>query len=531
MKRGGLLFVFGLFLIFVLVGMVSGNIAADAASCTGTVLFSISGSSNAHAAVPSDTAYTNVSCFDGETVTVNETGTEGSTFLRLSGLTNAHVGNPGTTYAINLSSPDFSCTYNASSNGCDSGTCVASVSGMSNAHVGECFGPNSYTTLLCCQLGVPSDICGDGLVTGTEICDIGIDGIPGNSDDNVGAETCVSQGYDSGNLYCSIGCGSYDTSSCIFNNPTAYWSRNGGLPQIDKANLGETIFMIFTNANGLTVGNSIGFDIYEDDPGSAGFIRTINGEVYDSGGGILQANATWAISVQDLEKAKESSLDPPLEGFYFIVNGNTSNNLEVIEDFVMPTHCSNYVDEVSCNSFNPSVATTSVHDQYGGEPHHIQCGTAGLPNGCDERTSCSCFWNSSSSECGAEFDIYETNCPSGINYPSEVGLCASYANTGDTCDEDGFLTYSWRSDWSWGIDNPSDPSMSGDPLYIRDENGEWHYDPEKRSLACVDGSNAIPCPPSVQLPFFTWINLIIAVIVFLIIYSALDSVKKTKKKK
>ncbi|MCH7850131.1 MAG: hypothetical protein IH845_00630 [Nanoarchaeota archaeon] len=54
-------------------------------------------------------------------------------------------------------------------------------------------------------------VCGDGVVNGSEICEVGI----------LGGATCVSQGFDSGVLNCSANCLSYDTSSCVVasNNP------------------------------------------------------------------------------------------------------------------------------------------------------------------------------------------------------------------------------------------------------------------------------------------------------------------------
>ncbi len=63
--------------------------------------------------------------------------------------------------------------------------------------------------------GPPATVCGDGAINGTEVCECGIDGICGNSDDDTGTDTCITLGYVSGDLTCSPDCLSFDTSSCV----------------------------------------------------------------------------------------------------------------------------------------------------------------------------------------------------------------------------------------------------------------------------------------------------------------------------
>ncbi len=50
----------------------------------------------------------------------------------------------------------------------------------------------------------PTQYCGDGIREGTEICD-GAD---------LGGESCLSQGFDTGNLACNFDCQSFDASGC-----------------------------------------------------------------------------------------------------------------------------------------------------------------------------------------------------------------------------------------------------------------------------------------------------------------------------
>ncbi|MCD4759438.1 hypothetical protein K8R33_00950, partial [archaeon] len=56
--------------------------------------------------------------------------------------------------------------------------------------------------------------CGDGVREGGEQCDAGVDLIFGTSDDDIGIATCVSEGFDSGDLACESGCTTFDTSGC-----------------------------------------------------------------------------------------------------------------------------------------------------------------------------------------------------------------------------------------------------------------------------------------------------------------------------
>jgi hypothetical protein len=51
----------------------------------------------------------------------------------------------------------------------------------------------------------PEDSCGDNTKDVGEVCD-GTD---------LDGEDCVSQGFVSGTLACSVGCGSFDTSGCV----------------------------------------------------------------------------------------------------------------------------------------------------------------------------------------------------------------------------------------------------------------------------------------------------------------------------
>jgi hypothetical protein len=58
--------------------------------------------------------------------------------------------------------------------------------------------------------------CGDGNIeTPNEVCECGSDGLCGTADDLLGGETCVTQGFESGTLYCSSDCREFDRSNCV----------------------------------------------------------------------------------------------------------------------------------------------------------------------------------------------------------------------------------------------------------------------------------------------------------------------------
>ncbi len=114
------------------------------------------------------------------------------------------------------------------------------------------------------------------------------------------------------------------------------------------------------------------------------------------------------------------------------------------------------------------------------------------------------------------FDI--TGCMPLETYTSKIGKCNYNENTDDNCD-DTFLTYNWTATWTWGEDNPE------------------HYDPDNAAERCVGGSNTVPCPAQIQLPFFGSYSIVVIFVLIALIYVILtlkkkkfDSKGKVKKK-
>ncbi len=125
-----------------------------AAACTGTVIWRMSGATNAHAELPSQTtaAYaSNVVCCSGVTGLGTSCAGTFATVLKLSGVTNAHSEqNSQANYANNAcmsvtSGGTVSVGYQATNcTGFD--TTLGSMSGTTNAHVGD---GTAYTTKIC----------------------------------------------------------------------------------------------------------------------------------------------------------------------------------------------------------------------------------------------------------------------------------------------------------------------------------------------------------------------------------------------
>lgn len=185
----------------------------------------------------------------------------------------------------------------------------------------------------------------------------------------------------------------------------------------------------------------------------------------------------------------------------------------VANDYTNYFLCSDYTTQEQCDNFNLVVAKTSISNIREDEktcPEVID-----FIDGCFySLENCRCDWDSANSVCAAAVDILPSACDEDSPAPAEIGTCYYTENTGDNCD-DGFLTYAWDALWQWANSNPSEE----DPL------GEEQN--------CVDGSNVVPCPAQVQLPFFNFISFMISLLVIVLIYFAwnFNSKKFSKRNK
>ncbi len=138
-----------------------------------------------------------------------------------------------------------------------------------------------------------------------------------------------------------------------------------------------------------------------------------------------------------------------------------------------------------------------------------------------------CYSAGSSNNC--TFDTSGCEIGEGGN-PSKIGKCSYDENTDDDC-EDKFLTYSWTATWTWADENTGkSPPCEED--YISD-GSLCYYDPNGAKAKCVDGSNTVPCPAQIQLPFFGKYSvvMIIGLIIFIYVFMKWKENKKNSKKK
>jgi len=151
------LFRLSIFLLFILLTSkaVVALSCSVSTSCDNVVVFKMSGTSNAHAELPTQANYGYYVCCS-ETGLGNSCSGNYAVVLRLSSATNAHVekntlSNYPNQVCLSTSSGTIDCNYASDCTTLGSGyVCLASISSDTNAHVGDC---NAYTTKVCCRTG------------------------------------------------------------------------------------------------------------------------------------------------------------------------------------------------------------------------------------------------------------------------------------------------------------------------------------------------------------------------------------------
>ena len=380
-----------------------------------------------------------------------------------------------------------------------------------------------------------SSYCGDKILfIGKETCDdgnkISFDGC---------SNICEIETYK--NSYCGDGIWFKGYEECDDKNnnngdgcsnvcvlqPEAYFLDSNGL-KINKANIGETVKLVLNNTGILN--GSFSFEIFEDDPAFDDEIRTginaISGTFSNIGWGIIIGE--WVITGDDYSLTEIGDYD----GFYFKVEGYESPKLRILPSDVTPW-CSNYEDESSCKDCNYigcDAAENSVNEKvFEAFPdiwNDTKCGdeVAGPDPSCTYLMLCKCIWNSSTNKCDYTWGSSPgLDCDPDSSIPA-IGNCKYSESTVDTCD-DGFLEYSWSTIWAWGADNGYTAYGNGPSDEVADyvlANGLYYYDPFKLSQKCIGGSNIIPCPAEIQLPFFGFYNLIITIFLIVGIYSMIS---------
>lgn len=98
--------------------------------------------------------------------------------------------------------------------------------GFESGVLGCATGCAAFDTSNCAGSG---PVCGDGELDGAEVCD----------GTNLNGETCVTRGFDAGDLACAAGCLTFDTSGCTGTGPVCGDGEINGDETCDGTNLGD----------------------------------------------------------------------------------------------------------------------------------------------------------------------------------------------------------------------------------------------------------------------------------------------------
>ena len=153
----GLVVIFGFFLQAKQVEASPGlTCSVTSGTCDGTVVFKMFSPDNSHAEMPDQTNYNYKVCCSGVNGLGNSCSGIYDTVLKLWAKTNSHVEEKTQTnysypvcLSVSGSTGSVSCDYSTDCSllGADY-TCLASISGVTNAHVGDC---TAYPTKVCCK--------------------------------------------------------------------------------------------------------------------------------------------------------------------------------------------------------------------------------------------------------------------------------------------------------------------------------------------------------------------------------------------
>jgi len=323
-----------------------------------------------------------------------------------------------------------------------------------------------------------------------------------------------------------------DTPATYLDNANAEWRNEQGTYQLftwEYLDGQPNNVVIYATSIGASVGTEVTFEVFEDDAIGRDNIRTIatgnplTGTVNAAG----IAFTLWTITADDLANSGAGGSEANPWEYYFKLNISSEEKefateiLQVVNarggECINVNFCGDYGTLGDCGTDECNV-TISIPD--------INCSA--------EDFTCFCEWNETAGKCGAAWTTTEVDPP--VWGPMVVGMCSYNEDSGtDNCD-DGYLSYSWESNWTWDGGNiyateaeclAAIDTTSG---CIQDILG-WHYDPENKYTLCAGGENTITCPAQVQLTYGNWINWVVAVAVILIIYFLIFHFKKKNKKK
>ncbi len=271
----------------------------------------------------------------------------------------------------------------------------------------------------------------------------------------------------------------------------AYWSLDGSSELVENDNPVLNQQNVYLVVEGTTEcnGESINFDIYEDDTVGDDYISSVGG-TFESG----SLAVVWQTQHVDDSGYPEYYFNAEVVGSDPLEEINSQDQGSVLLEVDERTMSQWCVD----NSINICSAY-STEEQC--ENDAEWCNVASNSNNIDydpDADDYECEWSSTESTC--EFvNIYDGT---GTGGDGSVGRCIyHYEDTGDTCDDDGFLDVTYTTTWE---------SSEGDP----------------RPSSCpVSGGESYECPAQIPLPFFNMINFIIAGLLIALVYLGRDLIE------
>ena len=303
--------------------------------------------------------------------------------------------------------------------------------------------------------------CGNGVLNSGETCDGSIlDGYSCTDFDE----------FTGGNLLCNSQCTGFITSSC-----TDYSCNNDGTRDVGEACDGNNLGgFSCTNFDEFTGGDLLCNSACDFDTGQCTPSKPLCGNgVFDSG------------------ETCDGSL---LDGYSCIdFDEFTGGNL-------------------LCNSQCTGFITSSCTD--------YSCnndGTRDVGEACDGNNlggfSCTNFDEFTGGDllCNSACDFDTGKCIGG-EIGAEIGTCIYTQFTDDTCDDDGFLTFSWTAEFVWAEGMGPEDDVKG------------------LHLNCVDGQKTVECPAQIPLPFFNIYSFIATLSIIALIYVILILRKEKRKR-
>ncbi|MFH1310927.1 MAG: hypothetical protein ABIH65_00795 [Nanoarchaeota archaeon] len=302
----------------------------------------------------------------------------------------------------------------------------------------------------------------------------------------------------------------------------SYWSDSSTGNTITETNRGSLVYMI-AEGNAECNGKVVNFYIGETDALFGGNYATRDTDdtqqilfdqktaTFSDGKAIASWSAEWHEDTGGIDNNPEYVFMAELQENPSMSIDNSGELKVNYEEIIDPAYwCQDYETLNTCGDYSQAVAERTVNEKKGSN-------FCSLPT----TTSCFCYWVS---------DLSNEKCQDGYTEinpeytPPASGTCFYVQETDDTCEDDGMLSFSWEVTWVW--DDDCDPTCQDDPKN------------QEMKAGCVRGDKTVLCPAQIALSFFSFYNLLAAVLIIVVIYLVMhwkkhpsSRIKRKKKSK